>query len=103
MTSKINGISPPFEKKGYLLRFKMKTHSYQTSFTSKGNLQIPIVQTTSYGKNAFVYMVVRTYNDIQKEMKGVMLNTFSLIKLQWTLSNSTTPNSNKSTVTVKKP
>ena len=103
MTGKINGISPPFERKSYLLRFKMKTHSYQTLFASEGNLQIPSVQTTSYGKNAFVYMVIRTCNDIQKEMKGVMLNTFSLIKLQWTLSNSTPPNSNKSTVTVKKP
>ena len=51
-------------------------------FGSRGNLQIPIVQTTSYGKNAFVHMVIRTCNDIQKEMKGVMLNTFSLVKLK---------------------
>ena len=54
----------------------------QTLFTSKENLQIPSVQTTSYGKNAFVYMVIKTWNDIQKEMKGVMLNTFSLVKLK---------------------
>ena len=54
---------------------------YQTSFAFKGNLQIPSVQTT-YGKNAFVYMVIRTWNDIQKEMKGVILNTFSLVKLK---------------------
>ena len=33
-------------------------------------------------KNAFVYMVIRTWNDIHKEMKGVMLNTFSLPKLK---------------------
>ena len=57
-------------------------HNYQTLFASKENLQIPIVQTTSYGKNAFVYMVINTWNDIQKEMQGVMLNTFSLIKLK---------------------
>ena len=33
-------------------------------------------------KNAFVYSVIRTWNDIQKEMEGVMLNTFSLAKLK---------------------
>ena len=27
-------------------------------------------------------MVTRTCNDIQKEIKGVMLNTFSLVKLK---------------------
>ena len=40
------------------------------------------IQTTPYGKNAFVYMLLRTWNNIQKEMKGVMLNTFSLVKLK---------------------
>ena len=52
--------------------FSSMSHSYQTLFASKGNLQIPSVQTTSFGKNAFVYMVIKTWNDIQKEMKGVM-------------------------------
>ena len=61
--------------------FIKMSHNYQTSFATKGNLQIPSVQTT-YGKNAFVYTVIRTWNDIQKEMKGVMLNTFSLAKLK---------------------
>ena len=45
----------------------------QTLFASKGNLQIPSVQTISYRKNAFVYMVTqkgtKTLNDIQKEKK----------------------------------
>ena len=27
-------------------------------------------------------MVIRTWDDIQKEMNGVMLNTFSLVKLK---------------------
>ena len=62
--------------------FSSISHNYQTSFASKGNLQLPSVQTTSYGKNAFVYTVIRTWNDIQKGMKGVMLNTFSLAKLK---------------------
>ena len=57
------------------------SHNYQTFFASKGSLQIPSVQ-TSYGKNDFVYSVIRTWNDIQKEMEGVMLNTFSLAKLK---------------------
>ena len=62
--------------------FLSMSQNYQTSFASKGNLQIPSVQTTSYGKNAFVYKVIRTWNDIQKEMEGVMLITFSLAKLK---------------------
>ena len=63
--------------------FSSMSHNYQTSSACKENLQIPSVQTTSYGKkNAFVYMVIKTWNDIQKEMKGVTLNTFSLVKLK---------------------
>ena len=62
--------------------FSSMSHNYQTSFTSKGNLQIPNVQTTPYGKNDFVYMTIKTWNYIQKEMKGLMLNTLSLVKLK---------------------
>ena len=58
------------------------SHNYQTPFASKGNPQIPSVQTTSYGKNTFTYMVIRTWNDIQKETKGVIMNTFSSAKLK---------------------
>ena len=58
------------------------SHNYQTSFASKGNLQIPSVQTTPHGKNVFAFSVIRTWDDIQKEMKGVMLNTCSLAKLK---------------------
>ena len=61
--------------------FSSMSHNYQTLFASKGNHEIPSVQTTSYGINAFVYTVIRTWSDIQKEMKGVMLNTFSLTKI----------------------
>ena len=62
--------------------FSSMSHNYQTSFASKRNLQMLSVQTTSYGKKTFVYMVIKTWNYIQKEMKGVMLNTFSLVKLK---------------------
>ena len=55
--------------------FLSMSHIYQTLFASKGNLQIPSVQT-------FVYLVIKTWNDIKKEMKAVMLNTFSLVKLK---------------------
>ena len=55
------------------------SHNYQTFFVSKGNLQIPRVH-TSYGNNAFVYMVIETWNDTQKE--SVIFNTFSLGKLK---------------------
>ena len=61
--------------------FSSMSDIYQTSFASKGNLQIPTVQKT-YGKNAFVYMVIKTWNDIQKEMNAVILNTFSLVILK---------------------
>ena len=57
-------------------------HNYQTFFASKAILQISSVKTASYGKNDFVYIAMRTWNDIQKEMKGVILNTFSLVKLK---------------------
>ena len=64
-----------------MLLIGLHFHNCETLLTiisNKGNLQIPSVQTT-YGKNAFVDMVLKTWNDIQKEMKGVMLNTFSLV------------------------
>ena len=61
--------------------FSSMSDIHQTSFASKGNLQIPTVQKT-YGKNAFVYMVIKTWNDIQKEMNAVILNTFLLVILK---------------------
>ena len=62
-------------------------HNYQTIanyqlFASKGNLQISSAQTLWYGKNVFVSMDVRTWSDVQKEMEGVILNSFSLVKLK---------------------
>ena len=58
------------------------SHNYQISIASKGNLYIPNVQTISYRKNYFVYLVIQTWNDIQKEIKGMVLTTFSLAKLK---------------------
>ena len=44
------------------------SHNYQKSFASKGNLQIQAasVQAAS-GKNAFIYVIIQTWNDTQKE------------------------------------
>ena len=39
-------------------------------------------QTALYGKNTFTYLVIRAWNDIQKKMKDVMLNTCLLVKLK---------------------
>ena len=57
-------------------------HNYQTSFDSKGNLQILSAQTLSYEKIVFAYMDLRTWSGVQKEMEGVILNSFSLVKLK---------------------
>ena len=58
------------------------SHSDHISFASRGNLQIYSFQLKSYGKNASAYMAIRTWNDIQKETKDVMLNILSLVKLK---------------------
>ena len=61
------------------------SRNYQASFASKGNLQIPSVQIASYGKNVFVYLIINgmiSWNGIQKDVKGVMLNTFSIVKIK---------------------
>ena len=62
-----NKLPPVFN---YWFTFSSLSHNYQTSFASKGNLQIPSDQTTSYGKNAFVYMTIRTWNDIQRNKRS---------------------------------
>ena len=49
---------------------------FQTSFAFNGNIQISSIQTISYGKIFFIYMAIKTWNNIQTEMKGVMLNIF---------------------------
>ena len=48
--------------------FSSMSHNYQKSFASKGNLQIQAasVQAAS-GKNAFIYVIIQTWNDTQKE------------------------------------
>ena len=62
--------------------FSSMSHNYQTLFALLKRIFKSLVSKQPYGKNAFVYMVIKIWNDIQKEMKSVMLNTFSLVKLK---------------------
>ena len=62
--------------------FSSISNNCETSFASEINLQIPSVQRTLYGKDTFVYRVVKAWNDIQEEMKGLMLNKFSFVRLK---------------------
>ena len=57
--------------------FSLMAHNYQTSFASEWNME-----KTSNGKNTFTYLAIRNWNDIQKKMKGMMLKTFSVVKLR---------------------
>ena len=41
-----------------------------------------LVSKQHHMEKMLLFSVIRTWNDIQKEMKGVMLNTFSLAKLK---------------------
>ena len=45
--------------------FSSNCHNYETSFSSKANLK---AHTTSYGKAGFINMVVKTWNNIQKDL-----------------------------------
>ena len=58
------------------------SHNCQASFPFKINLQIPIFQTASCVKNTIVYLAIRSLNDVQKELNGVMLNKFSPVKVK---------------------
>ena len=43
---------------------------------------LPLKNSIPYGKNAFTNMTLRTWNDVHKEMKGMMLNKFLLVILK---------------------
>ena len=58
------------------------SHRYETSFASYGNLKIPSVKTTSYGKSSFISMAVKTWNTLQMEFKNNNLNSYSQNQLK---------------------
>ena len=52
-------------------------HFFITKFASQGNLKVPNVRTTSYGKSSFTSMAVKTWNDLQKQLKENAFNAFT--------------------------
>ena len=66
--------------------FSSNCHNYETSFSSKGNLKVPSVHTTSYGKAGFINMVVKTWNNIQKDLKKGPLTSYSSNNLKLLLN-----------------
>ena len=57
--------------------FSSTSHNYETSFATKGDLKIPTVTTTTYGKGTFITMATKTLDNIQRKIKDPMINTFS--------------------------
>ena len=49
---------------------------------SFGTTTFDMTVATSHGKNSFFCMAIRTWNDVQKQMEGVLLHAFSLVKLK---------------------
>ena len=62
--------------------FSSNSHKYETTFATQGNLKVPSVRTTSYGKSSFTSMAIKTWNELQKEIKGKTFNEFSPNKLK---------------------
>ena len=61
------------------------SHKYETSFASNGNLKIPSVKTTSYGKSSFINMAIKTWNTLQMEFKDKNLNSYTQNQLKMLL------------------
>ena len=57
-------------------------YQYETPFATKGHFKVPSVKRTSYGKGTITIMVVKTWDDIEKKTKDVLLNSFSPTKLK---------------------
>ena len=62
--------------------FSWNFHQYKTSFTTKDHFKFPSVKATSFGKGAIINMVTKTWNNILKITKDVLLNSFSPTKLK---------------------
>ena len=59
------------------------SQNYQKLLASKlKEIFKSLVSKQHHMEKCFVYTVTRTWNDIQKEIKGVMLHKFSLAKLK---------------------
>ena len=56
--------------------FSSNSHNYEISFATKGHLKILTVTTATYGKEAFINMATKAWNNIQSQIKDSMRNTF---------------------------
>ena len=54
--------------------FSSNFYQYGTSFATKVHLKVPSVKITSYGKGAITSMVIKTWNNIWKITKDILLN-----------------------------
>ena len=62
--------------------FSSTSHNYEISFATKGDLKI---STVLYGKGAFITMATKTLNNIQRQIKDPMINSFPQIDLMLSL------------------
>ena len=65
--------------------FSSTSHNYEISFATKGDLKISTVPTRTYGKGAFITMATKTLNNIQRQIKDPMINSFPQIDLMLSL------------------
>ena len=62
--------------------FSLMSHNYHHRLPLKKTFKPLVSKQHHMKKNYFVYVAIRTWSNIQKEMKGVMLHTLSLVKLK---------------------
>ena len=62
--------------------FSLMSHNYQHRLPLKKTFKPLVPKQHHMKKNYFVYVAIRTWNNIQKEMKGLMLHTLSLVNLK---------------------
>ena len=71
---------PPIFDSWFL--FSSTPHNYGTLFATKGHLKISTDTAASYGKGDFIRMAKKTWNNIQIQIKDLVINTFSPNKLK---------------------
>ena len=62
--------------------FSSTFHNYETSFATDSHLKICAVTSTTYGKGTFVSVTLKTWNNIESQIKDSMINTFFPKKLK---------------------
>ena len=78
----VNKKLPPIFKSWFIFFFT--SHNHETSFAIKCHLKIPTITTTTYGKEAFISMVTKTWNkrsNSKSNCTDPIINTFFPKKL----------------------